>query len=72
MRLAAAYYLLASCAFLLAYAGYTVVAQWVDVEPGDLALVLIFWVLPCVAGMYVVLANGLHRRNRAEETTASR
>ena len=62
MKLVAAYYLLASCVFLLGYAAFVLVTQWADVEPGDIALVLIFWVLPCVAGIYVVLSNRLYRR----------
>jgi hypothetical protein len=71
MKRVAACYLLASCTFLLVFSVYTVVEQCADVEPSDLGLVLVFWVLPCLAGLYVVLANGLHRRKRTEEATES-
>ena len=71
MKRVASYCLLAACAFLLVYSVYTVVEQWADVEPWDLGLVLVFWVLPCLAGLYVVPANGLHRRKRTEEASES-
>ncbi len=61
MKRTAAYCLLASWLVLLGYAAYVLATQWDDVEGGDLVLVLMFWILPCVAGVYVVLANGLHR-----------
>jgi len=63
MRITAAWYLLISCAFLLAYAGYVVVDQWVDAEGSDLALVLFLWILPCAAGIYLVLSTRLYRRS---------
>ena len=59
MKRLAAYYLLAACIFLLGYAAYVVVDQWADAEISDLVLLLVFWVLPCVAGIYVVLGNRL-------------
>ncbi len=61
MKRAAAYYLLVSCFFLLGFAAYTLATQWAEAEAGDLLIVLVFWILPCVAGIYVVLANRLHR-----------
>jgi hypothetical protein len=41
------------------------ISQWADAEPSDLLLVLVFWILPCVSGIYVVIANRLHRRGTA-------
>ncbi len=64
MKIIAAYYLLLSCVFLLGYAVYVLVSQWADVESGDLALLAVFWILPCIAGIYVVVANRLVARRR--------
>lgn len=64
MKIITAYYLLLSCVFLLGYAVYVLLTQWADVEPGDLALLAVFWILPCIAGIYVVVANGLVARRR--------
>ena len=61
MKRAAAYYLLVSCVFLLGFAAYTIATQWAEAEAGDLLIVLLFWVFPCVAGIYVVVANRLYR-----------
>ncbi|NNE48447.1 MAG: hypothetical protein HKN37_17480 [Rhodothermales bacterium] len=64
MKIFAAYYLLISCLFLIGYAVYVLVSQWADVEPGDLALLMVFWIMPCIAGIYVVVANRLVARRR--------
>ena len=64
MKIIAAYYLLISCVFLVGYAIYVLVSQWADVEPGDLALLTVFWIMPCIAGIYVVAANRLVARGR--------
>jgi Zn-dependent protease with chaperone function len=64
MKIIAAYYLLISCVFLVGYAIYVLVSQWADVEPGDIALLMVFWFMPCIAGIYVVVANRLVARRR--------
>ena len=64
MKIIAAYYLLISCVFLVGYAIYVLVSQWADVEPGDIALLMVFWFMPCIAGIYVVVANRLFVRRR--------
>ena len=68
MRRVAAYYLLASCIFLLGYAAYLLATQWSDAEGTDLLLLLVFWILPCVAGIYLVIANRLHSRTPARSS----
>jgi hypothetical protein len=65
MRILSAYYLLFASIFLLGYAGYVIIDQWDDIEGiGELALLVVVWILPCLAAIHVVLANGLLRRSR--------
>ena len=69
MKRVAAYYLLASCIFLLGYAAYVLASQWSDAEWTDIMLLLVFWILPCVAGIYLVIANRLHRRTPSRSSS---